>query len=189
VTVLPRVGAQSGGVIWLTGLSGAGKTTLGTSICAALRACGEKPVLLDGDELRAGLSADLGFSEHDRKRQASRVAYVASCIEEAGGWAVVCLISPYEASRRHAREVPQRFCLVHVAASLPVCESRDAKGLYVRARRGELTEFTGISAPYERPTHPEVRVGESPNSLTEDTEAVMNYLCERQWIELDTPTR
>ncbi|HNQ72693.1 MAG TPA: adenylyl-sulfate kinase [Verrucomicrobiota bacterium] len=159
VTAAPA--RQSAGcVVWLTGLSGAGKTTTARALEAVLRAEQRAVAVLDGDALRRGLCADLGFSAADRQENIRRVGEVARLFAEAGLICVVALISPYRRDRARARAAapPGRFIEVYINAPLAVCEQRDPKGLYARARAGGLAEFTGISAPYEPPEHPEVEL-------------------------------
>ncbi len=157
-------------MLWLTGLSGAGKTTLAEAVVARLAAAGYPCYLLDGDRLRTGLNADLGFSPQDRSENVRRTAQVAALFADAGMLCIVSLISPYRADRDNARKATPRFYEVHVAADLATCEQRDPKGLYKRARAGELPAFTGVSAPYEAPTAPELRLDthrESPQASAE----------------------
>lgn len=141
---------------WLTGLSGAGKSTLAAALAVALRAAGEQCFVLDGDEVRQGLCRDLGFSVADRSENIRRVAEVARLMNRAGVTVIAAFISPFVADRAHAREVigADRFLEIHLSASLTVCEQRDPKGLYRRARRGELADFTGIDSAYEAPASP-----------------------------------
>lgn len=151
-----------GAVIWLTGLSGSGKSTLAEALVARLRAARRAAVLLDGDVLRRGLNADLGFSPTDREENIRRAGAVAALFAEAGMIVVAAFISPYAAGRRGAREAAEAvnapFFEVFVDTPLAECERRDPKGLYRRARRGELEDFTGISAPFEAPTSPELHL-------------------------------
>lgn len=153
--------AGSGGTVWLTGLPSAGKTTIAKALAELLfveRA--RRAYLLDGDDLREGLNVDLGFGEDDRAENVRRLGEVAILLARLGNLAIVSAISPYADSRKAVRErhvsLGVRFVEVHVATPLAVCEARDPKGLYVRARRGELASFTGISAPYEVPGSPEL---------------------------------
>lgn len=151
---------QSGLVVWFTGLSGAGKTTLATFTERSLLDHGYRTFLLDGDVVRAGLCRDLGFSAADRHENVRRAGVVAGLMSEAGLVCLVALISPFRAGRAAARAgVPAgRFVEVFVNAPLAVCEQRDTKGLYRRARASEISDFTGISSPYEAPDSPEVAV-------------------------------
>jgi adenylyl-sulfate kinase len=146
--------------IWLTGLSGAGKTTLARALHVALTARGRAACILDGDVLRHGLCRDLGFSEADRAENVRRAGEVARLLVDAGVTAIVALISPRRVDRDRVRGrfAPGQFVEVFVDAPLSICEVRDVKGLYARARRGEISEFTGVSAPYEPPLAPEIRL-------------------------------
>lgn len=152
--------APPGCVVWLTGLSGSGKTTIAQALETELRHSGRAVCVLDGDCLRRGLCSDLGFSPEDRQENIRRVGAVARLFADAGLVCIVALISPYRQERDRARAAapPGRFIEVYVNAPLEVCERRDPKGLYARARAGELRNFTGISAPYEPPTSPEVEL-------------------------------
>ncbi|WP_206955487.1 adenylyl-sulfate kinase [Trinickia acidisoli] len=148
---------------WLTGLSGAGKSTIAFELEHLLRRERRPCIVLDGDNLRCGLSRDLGFSERDRRENIRRTAEVARMMNDVGLIVVTSLVSPLREDRAAARAIigETRFVEVYVSTALHVCESRDPKGLYRKARRGELTEFTGISAPYERPLAPALAVDTS----------------------------
>ena len=152
------VARPQGCTVWLTGLSGAGKSTLACGLDAELGRAGVNSYVLDGDELRAGLNADLGFSERDRSENVRRTGEVARLFTDAGFVVIVALISPYRVDRERIRGVigTDHFLEVFVDAPLHVCEHRDAKGLYARARAGTLAGFTGVSAPYEPPEHPQL---------------------------------
>ncbi|MDR7334697.1 adenylyl-sulfate kinase [Roseateles asaccharophilus] len=165
-------------VVWLTGLSGAGKSTLAEALAAALRAHGETVAVLDGDVLRQGLCSDLGFSPEDRVENIRRTAEVARLMQQAGLRVIVALISPYAAERAaaQARFAPGEFIEVHVHAPLSVAEARDPKGLYARARRGEIRQFTGIDAPYEAPATPALRIDTSRCNVTEAVTQLLNLL-------------
>ncbi|MFT3735711.1 MAG: adenylyl-sulfate kinase [Rhodocyclaceae bacterium] len=143
---------------WLTGLSGAGKSTLAIALQTVLQGQGKPVSVLDGDVLRGGLCSDLGFSQAGRSENIRRVSEVARLINDAGITVVAALISPFEADRVRARERigANRFIEVHVSTDLSVCEQRDVKGLYRRARAGELADFTGVSSPYEAPLKPDL---------------------------------
>lgn len=145
-------------MVWFTGLSGAGKSTLAQGVHARLREQGLISTVLDGDLLRTGLCADLGFSAADRAENVRRAAEVAALMAEAGLLVLVALISPFREGRRLARQriAPRPFVEVYCSSPLTVCEARDPKGLYRRVRAGEVPEFTGITSPYEAPLHPEL---------------------------------
>jgi len=144
--------------IWLTGLSGAGKSTIAQVLAAHLIDAGRTVTLLDGDVVRTHLSRGLGFSKADRDANILRIAFVAAEIVRHRGIVVVAAVSPYEAARNQARDMigHDGLVLVHVATPLAVCEQRDVKGLYARARRGEITGFTGVDDPYEPPASPDL---------------------------------
>lgn len=150
----------TGATVWFTGLSGSGKSTIATEVERLLVAAGRPTYLLDGDNLRLGLNADLGFSTADRDENIRRVGEVARLFADAGVVALVPVISPYRAGRDRARAVHEaaglRFVEVFVDTPLDECERRDPKGLYAKARRGEIANFTGIDDPYEPPEHPEL---------------------------------
>jgi bifunctional enzyme CysN/CysC len=153
---------HAGATVWLTGLPASGKSTLAAAVEARLLAEGRAAYLLDGDNLRHGLNGDLGFSPEDRAENVRRTAEVAALIADAGVVALAALVSPYVADRDAARVVHAHrgvaFLEIHVATSLAECERRDPKGLYARARAGELDGLTGVSAPYEPPESPDLRV-------------------------------
>jgi bifunctional enzyme CysN/CysC len=151
------------GLVWLTGLSGSGKSTIANIVESKLHAMGVHTYLLDGDNLRHGLNRDLGFTDADRVENIRRVSEVASLMVDAGLIVLASFISPFAAERQLARERLSNgeFIEVHVDAPLDVAEARDPKGLYAKARRGDLSNFTGIDSPYERPASPEVRIDTS----------------------------
>jgi adenylyl-sulfate kinase len=149
-----------GAVVWFTGLSGSGKSTVARWLEHRLHRRAAHTFLLDADAVRRRLNADLGFSADDRRENLRRVTEVARLFADAGVLAVVAAITPYEAVRERARETigAERFVLVHMATPLEVCEARDPKGLYARARAGEIPQFTGIDAPYEEPSRFDLRI-------------------------------
>ena len=159
-TVPPEVRARQFGhhpvTVWLTGLSGAGKSTLAYELEYMLLSGHHASTVLDGDNVRHHLNRDLGFSEADRTENIRRTAEVAHLFNNAGMIVIAAMISPYRADRAMARDIigAERFVEVHVNASLAVCEARDCKGLYAKARSGQITQFTGISSPYEAPDSP-----------------------------------
>ena len=142
--------------VWLTGLSGSGKSTLAFGLEHSLIELGHASFVLDGDNVRHQLNRDLGFSPHDRSENIRRIAEVAHLMNEAGLIVVTAFISPYRSDRHMAREIigPERFFEVHLSTPIDICEKRDPKGMYRRARAGEIPDFTGISAPYELPGTP-----------------------------------
>ncbi|MGN6650858.1 adenylyl-sulfate kinase [Trinickia sp.] len=168
---------EAGGVLWLTGLSGAGKTTLSKALKQRLVDEGCLAVVLDGDELRTGLNAGLGFSHADRRENVRRTAEVAALFK-AQGFVVICaLISPAAAQRQLARAiVGERFFEVHVSSDLSVCEGRDPKGLYAKARSGALAEFTGVASPYEVPTMPDLAIDTSRSSIAESLAELESFV-------------
>lgn len=151
---------HSAGTLWMTGLSGAGKSTLAFATEAKLLSMGIACFVLDGDNVRHGLNRDLGFSPTDRSENIRRVAEVSKLMNEAGLIVITSFISPYREDRELARSIigANRFLEIHVATPLDVCEKRDVKGLYQRARSGEVKEFTGINSPYEPPLNPALTV-------------------------------
>lgn len=154
------VAGVHGATVWLTGLSGSGKSTIAAAVAANLAGHGLLTYTLDGDNLRHGLNGDLGFSADDRTENVRRVAEVARLFADAGVVALVPLISPYRAGREHARRLHEAaglvFVEVFIDAPLDVCEERDPKGLYAKARAGEITGFTGVDDPYEPPATPDI---------------------------------
>jgi adenylyl-sulfate kinase len=167
-----------GRILWLTGLSGAGKSTLAIGLEHALAKLGRKCVILDGDNIRRGLCSDLGFSPKDRKENIRRIGEVARLFSGAGIICVTAFISPYRSDREIVRRLvePGIFVEIYVNAPLSVCEHRDPKGLYAKARAGEIRDFTGISAPYEPPINPEVEIQSDRMSPDECVGAVLRYL-------------
>lgn len=154
-----RANGHRGGILWFTGLSGAGKSTLAIELEKALFGRGYQVYTLDGDNVRQGLSADLGFSAADRTENIRRIGELAALFAEAGVVAITAFISPYRADRDRVRaRHPGCFNEIFINAPLEVCEARDLKGLYRRARAGEVKEFTGISAPYEPPLAPDLEI-------------------------------
>lgn len=166
--------------LWLTGLSAAGKTTLAHAVSKALAAAGVPCEILDGDVVRQELCRDLGFSREDRRENIRRVATKCRQLNEAGAWVVAALISPYRDDREMARQIigASQFIKVYLETPLLVCEARDPKGLYRKARTGDITNFTGIGAPYEAPEHPDLRLDTAKLSLPECVAATMALLME-----------
>jgi adenylylsulfate kinase len=170
-------------ILWFTGLSGAGKSTLANAVNSALFEQGLACYVLDGDNVRHGLCSDLGFSDADREENIRRIGEVAKLFLDAGVVVLTAFVSPFRADRQRARDLVEDgdFLEIHCAADLEVCEQRDTKGLYARARSGEIPEFTGISSPYEAPEAPELLVATGEQSLDDSVAQVMAEL-ERRGI-------
>jgi len=165
-----------GVVIWLTGLSSAGKTTIGGALFDRLRDMGNKIEMLDGDVVRQHLSKGLGFSREDRDENIRRIGFVAELLARNGIFVIVSAISPYRATRDEVRGLIPSFTEVYVNAPLEVCESRDVKGLYQKARAGALRGFTGIDDPYEPPLDPEVECRTDLETVEESVQKILDYL-------------
>jgi len=176
-----RLTGVRGVTLWLTGLSGAGKSTIAKALEQRLIADGRLACLLDGDNVRHGLNRDLGFDEADRRENIRRVAEVAALFNQAGVLAITAFISPYRGDREAARDVigADRFIEVFVDAPLDVCEARDPKGLYRKARAAEIPSFTGVSAPYEAPEKPDLHVETSRIGAAEAVDAILSELARR----------
>lgn len=171
-----RANGHKGGVLWFTGLSGAGKTTLALETEKRLFDRGWRAYVLDGDNVRHGLSADLGFSPEDREENIRRIGQVAALFAEAGVIVISAFISPYRKDRRIARDAAgEAFHEIFVDADLAVCESRDPKGLYEKARQGKIPDFTGISAPYEVPERAELSIDTDRLGIEESVDILENY--------------
>jgi adenylyl-sulfate kinase len=171
---------QRARVIWLTGLSGAGKTTIARALDARLHAMGRLCAVLDGDVVRTGLNRGLGFSEEDRHENIRRIAEVARILMDTGVIAIVAVISPGKAMRQNARGIvgPSDFIEVFVRCPLEVCRQRDTKGLYKKAQAGQVAQFTGVSAPYEPPEAPDLVIDTDRVSIEEATELLLRALGE-----------
>jgi len=168
---------HQGAVLWLTGLSASGKSSLAMALEQSLMAQGYSCYVLDGDNLRHGLNANLGFSPADRAENIRRVGELAALFADAGLICITAFISPYRADRALARQACRsEFHEIHLAAELAVCESRDPKGLYRQARAGQLPEFTGIDAPYEAPSAPQLRLDTGTESLEQSLEQLVTYV-------------
>src|SRR5438552_178932 len=170
-----------GCVLWLTGLSGSGKSSVATELERELFNLGRHVYVLDGDNIRHGLGSDLGFSPKDRTENIRRVGEVAKLFADAGVICITAFISPYRADRDLARKMmaADRFIEVFVNAPLEVCEQRDPKGLYAKARAKEIKEFTGISAPYEAPVNAEIELRTDQLSVAESVAKIQQYLTAR----------
>ena len=170
-------GKHSGGVLWLTGLSGAGKSTLAFALERRLFQLGCQVYVLDGDNLRTGLNADLGFSPADRSENIRRVGHVAALFADAAFICVSALISPYRADREAARRAAAKgFHEIYIRADLATCERRDPKGLYRKARAGRIKDFTAIDDVYEPPRNPDLVVDTKRDSVEESLQILLDYV-------------
>jgi len=180
----PRPATSAGVCIWLTGLSGAGKTTIAGILRTLLLERGRQVTLLDGDIVRTHLSQGLGFSRQDRDTNVRRIAFVASEVVRHGGIAICAAVSPYRSTRGECREMvgAAGFVEAFVDTPLPVCEARDVKGLYAKARRGELRQFTGIDDPYEAPVSPEIRLETASLPAEDCARLVLEHLIAHRFV-------
>ena len=177
---------QRGATIWFTGLSGSGKSTIAVALERALYKMGKLTYRLDGDNVRLGINKNLGFSEEDRTENIRRIGEVAKLFGDAGVISLSSFISPYAADRDQVRELHEQagleFIEVHVDCSLAVAEERDPKGLYKKARAGEIKNFTGIDDPYEAPANPELHLHTDKTSLDEEVQIILDHLKENGFI-------
>lgn len=173
-----RLLGQKGVTLWFTGLSQSGKSTLATEVEKRLYERGHITYILDGDNIRHGLNKNLGFSPEDREENIRRIGEVAHLFSQAGIINMTAFISPYRADRRKARDLAKKgeFIEIFCRCSLDACEKRDKKGLYKKARAGEVPEFTGISAPYEEPENPEITIDTDKETIEEGVRKIISYL-------------
>ena len=169
-------------ILWFTGLSGSGKSTLAHAVEEKLHQMGCRTFVCDGDNVRHGLNSNLGFSKEDRKENIRRIGEMCKLFIEAGVIALTAFISPFREDRERVRKLVQEgdFIEIFCDCSLEICESRDVKGMYAKARRGEIKEFTGISSPYERPEKPEMIIETEKLSIEQCVEMILSYLKERE---------
>lgn len=170
---------QRGIMIWMTGLSGSGKSTVAIGVERELHRRGILCRILDGDNIRAGINSNLGFSAEDRKENIRRIAEIGKLFVDTGIVTIACFVSPTTELRKMARQIigEKDFREVYIATPIEECERRDVKGLYARARRGEVKDFTGISAPFEAPTHPDLSLDTSQMTLKQEVDAVVELVC------------
>ena len=173
---------QKGFVLWMTGLSGAGKTTIALELIPQLEARGIKIERLDGDVVRESLTSDLGFSAEDRRKNIERVTFVAKLLSRNGIGCVCSFISPYQSVRDYVRENTTNFFEVYINAPLAVVEERDVKGLYKLARAGKIPNFTGISDPFEAPENPDLEIRTDQETVQESAARIVTFLEERGMI-------
>ena len=177
---------QRGATIWFTGLSASGKSTLANAVAAELHQRGKRVFVLDGDNVRLGINKNLGFSEEDRKENIRRIGEIAKLFGDAGVISLSSFISPYLADRDEVRHLHEQagleFIEVHVDCSLAVAEERDPKGLYKKARAGEIKNFTGIDDPYEAPKSPEIHLHTDETTLEQEVQIILDHLTENGFI-------
>ncbi len=175
---------QKGVLLWFTGLSASGKSTVANEVVYQLHEMGKLTYVLDGDNIRHGLNKNLGFSPEDREENIRRISEVGNLFADAGLITTTAFISPYRKDRDFARELlgDGRFVEIFVKASIETCEKRDPKGLYQKAKKGEIKEFTGISAPYEEPLKPEIILDADTMTIEEEVEMVICFLKEKEII-------
>jgi len=179
---------HKGAVLWLTGLSASGKSLLSMALEFALTEMGYSCYVLDGDNVRKGLNANLGFSAEDRTENIRRVGEVAALFADAGLVCITAFISPYRTDRERARQASrQAFHEIHIAADLITCEARDPKGLYKKAREGSLLEFTGVSAPYEAPECPELTIDTGNLSIADSLQTLLRYVLDNILLSKPSP--
>ena len=169
---------QKAKVIWMTGLSGSGKTTLATGLESILHQKGFLTQVLDGDNIRTGINNNLGFSKEDREENIRRIAEVSKLLVSCGIITINCFVSPLNSNRKTAREIigNENFIEIYINASLEECEKRDTKGLYKKARRGEIKDFTGINAPFEPPLNPFLEVRTDQLSIEESLQIILDCI-------------
>jgi adenylylsulfate kinase len=168
---------QKSPVIWLTGLSGSGKSTIANELALRLHNSGKLAYILDGDNIRSGLNSDLGFTDDDRKENIRRIAEVAKLLSDSGVIVITAFISPFIEERQRAKEIiGEDFTEVYLSTSLEVCESRDPKGLYKKARLGQIKQFTGIDSAYESPKTPDLQIDTNSYSVAECANIIQNFL-------------
>ena len=180
---MKQANRERGCVIWFTGLSGSGKTTIAQIVEHRLLDAGVPIEILDGDVVRENLSKGLGFSKEDRDINIRRIAFVAHLLQRNGAFVITAAISPYRAIRNEARAMIKDFVEVYAEAPLEVCEERDVKGLYAKARAGEIKGFTGIDDPYEPPSSPEVVCNTAEETPEQSAQKVLERLVELKYIE------
>lgn len=181
-----RQNGHRSAILWFTGLSGAGKSTIAHAVEERLHILGCRTFVFDGDNVRHGLCSDLGFSNADRAENIRRIGEVAKLFIEAGTIALTAFISPFRQDRDRVRQLvrPGDFFEIYCRCPIEICEARDVKGIYARARRGEIADFTGISSPYEAPLNPELELDTGANTLEEEVEKVIGLLYGRNIVAL-----
>lgn len=181
-----RQSGHHGVVLWFTGLSGSGKSTVAHAVEEELHQMGCRTLVLDGDNVRQGLCGDLGFSDDDRKENIRRIGEVSKLFVEAGVIVLTAFISPFQNDRLRVRELigDDDFVEIYCRSPIEVCEARDVKGLYKKAREGVIKDFTGVSSPYEEPTDPDISIDTANSSIDDEVSQIIGYLREKStlWI-------
>ncbi|MCW8957026.1 MAG: adenylyl-sulfate kinase [Gammaproteobacteria bacterium] len=182
---------QRSAILWFTGLSGSGKSTVANALEHRLHKLNARTYILDGDNVRHGLNNDLGFGDDDRKENIRRIGEVSKLFIDAGVMVLTSFISPFREDRESVREIVNEteFIEVYIKCPLEVCEERDVKGLYAKARKGEIKHFTGIDSAYEEPENPEIEIDTSKLSIDQSIDRIINYLEEHSYIEVNRRKR
>jgi len=181
-----RLKAQRGVVLWFTGLSGSGKSTIANALESTLYSMGYHTYLLDGDNIRHGLNSDLGFSKEDRKENIRRVGEVSKLFVDAGIITITAFISPFIDDRKRAKNIvgESNFIEVFIDTPLEVCAKRDPKGLYKKVKDGEIKEFTGVHSPYEKPIDPDIHIETIKMDVEESVRSIVDFLKKRRYIDV-----
>ena len=183
-----QLNQQRSAILWFTGLSGSGKSTIADAVEERLHNSSVRTYILDGDNVRHGLNGDLGFSDEDRQENIRRIGETSKLFIDAGVMVLTSFISPFVEDRNFVRKIvnSHEFIEIHVQCPLEVCEERDVKGLYKKARKGEITQFTGIDSPYEEPERAEIIIDTSALSIEESANKILEYLSENSYIQLNS---
>jgi len=183
-----KLNKQQSAVLWFTGLSGSGKSTIANAVEEYLHRNCVRTYILDGDNVRHGLNGDLGFSDEDRKENIRRIGETSKLFIDAGVMVLTSFISPFIEDREFVRQIVHKheFIEIHVQCPLEICEKRDVKGLYQKARKGEITQFTGIDSPYEKPHNAEITIDTSMLSIDEAVSKIVTYLVSHSYIKLNS---
>ena len=182
-----QLNKQESAILWFTGLSGSGKSTIANAVEEYLHRHSIRTYILDGDNVRHGLNGDLGFSDEDRKENIRRIGEVSKLFIDAGVMVLTSFISPFIEDREFVRNIvhSHEFIEIYIDCPLGVCEERDVKGLYKKARKGEIKSFTGIDSPYEKPTNAEITIDSGKLSIDESVSVIINYLVKNNYIKLN----
>lgn len=181
-----QLNQQRSAILWFTGLSGSGKSTIANAVEEFLHNNSVRTYILDGDNVRHGLNGDLGFSDEDRKENIRRTGELSKLFIDAGVMVITSFISPFIEDREFVRQIvhAHEFIEVHVKCPIEICEERDVKGLYQKARNGEITQFTGIDSPYEKPENAEITIDTSVLSIDEAASKIIKYLIDNSYVEI-----